>query len=171
MTTDTITLYAQPYDITATGFYFETAEQYAALAAKAVYDYGEKVEEFEIQFIDGAAIDAALADALGLNQANLGRFFEVAEAWEEHEKIRCIIAMREGIGFDIEQDDPDALEIDIYQADTLRDLAESFVDEGLFGEIPEPLRFYIDYDAIARDLAMDYSQAEIAGERLVYRCG
>lgn len=102
MSTHTITLYAQPYDITATGFYFETAEQYAALAAKVVNDYGERVEEFDIQFIDGERIDAALAEALGLNQANLGRFFEVTEAWEEHEKIRCIIAMREGIGFDIQ---------------------------------------------------------------------
>ena len=52
----------------------------------------------------------------------------------------------------------------------LRELAEHFVDEGLFGEIPEHLAAYIDYDAIARDLDMDYAEAEIAGMRLIYRC-
>ena len=133
-------------------------------------DYGQPVEEFEIQFIDGEAIDAALAQAWGLNQVNLGRFFEAAEAWEEDSKIRCIIAMNEGIGFDVETGDIDALEVDIYGVETLRALAEQFVDDCLFGDIPEPLRFYIDYDAIARDLGIDYTETMIASERLVYAC-
>ncbi len=163
-------LYAQPYDITATGFYFDTAEQYAALAAKAVNDYGQPVEEFEIQFIDGEALDAALAEAWGLNQATFAAFLEAADEWEDHSKIRFIIAMREGIGFNVQTDDIDALDVDIYGVETLRELAEQFVDDGLFGDIPEPLRGYIDYDAIARDLAMDYAEITIAGDRLVYRC-
>ena len=37
------------------------------------------------------------------------------------------------------------------------------------GDIPEHLQFYIDYDAIARDLAVDYSEIVIAGEYLIYR--
>ena len=51
----------------------------------------------------------------------------------------------------------------------MRALAEQFVDDGLFGDIPERLQFYIDYDAIARDLSMDYGEAEIAGTHLIYR--
>lgn len=35
---------------------------------------------------------------------------------------------------------------------TLANVAEELVSEGMFGEIPEPIMFYIDYDAIARDL-------------------
>ncbi len=53
----------------------------------------------------------------------------------------------------------------------MRELAEQFVEEGLFGDIPERLQFYIDYDAIARDLAVDYSEAVIASSRVIYRCG
>ena len=52
----------------------------------------------------------------------------------------------------------------------MKELAERFVDEGLFGEIPDHLAHYIDYDAIAHDLAMDYAETEIAGVRLIYRC-
>ncbi len=53
----TIQLHAQPYDLAATGFYFETYEEYADKSAKLRNDYGDRVEEFEIQFIDGEAID------------------------------------------------------------------------------------------------------------------
>jgi antirestriction protein len=164
------TLYAQPYDIAASGFYFETAEEYAERAAKALNDYGQSVEEFEIQFIDGEDLDAALAGAWELNQANFRDFLEAVDAWEDHEKIRVIIAMREGLGFNVATDDIDQLEVDIYGVQSLRELAEQFVDDGLYGDIPEPLRGYIDYDAIARDLAMDFLETEIAGERIIYRC-
>ncbi|SMX44511.1 antirestriction protein ArdA [Octadecabacter ascidiaceicola] len=63
---------------------------------------------------------------------------------------------------------PDDFEVDIYQVESLRDLAEQFVDEALFGDIPERLRFYIDHDAIALDLAVEFSEITIAGERFAY---
>lgn len=164
-------LYAQPYDISATGFHFETVEEYEKLSAKAVNDFGQPVDEFEIQFIDGAQIDCELARAWELNQVNFEEFLESAGDWDDERKRHYIIAVGEcGYGhFDV-VDDPESVEIDFYSVDSLQDLAEQFVEEGLFGEIPEPLRFYIDYEAIARDLAADFSETEIAGERLVYAC-
>lgn len=62
------------------------------------------------------------------------------------------------------------MDVDIYPLSSLRELAEQFVEEGLFGDIPERIAHYLDFDAIARDLGMDYSQTEIAGENLVFRC-
>ena len=41
--------------------------------------------------------------------------------------------------------------------DSYTDLAEQMVDEGLFGEIPESIACYIDYEKIGRDLKMDYT--------------
>jgi antirestriction protein len=166
------TFYAQPYDISANGFFFETAEEFTSRIGSVVNDYGQPVEEFEIQFIDGEAIDAAFARAWEINQANILRFMEAVEEWEEDEKRRFILAVGEcGYAFNPESDDPSDLDVDIYPVDSLRELAEQFVDDGLFGPIPEQLAFYIDYDAIARDLAVDYTETEIAGERIVYRCG
>ncbi len=163
------TLFAQPYDISACGFYFDSIEQYRAKASALKNDYGEPVEEFEIQFIDGEHIDCSLASALGVSQANLNRFFEIVDQWYDEQKTRFIIAVGES-GFATDCD-PDDLDIDIYELDSLKELAEQFVEEGLFGEIPEQLRFYLDLDLIARDLGMDYSETEIAGTRYVYRCG
>ncbi|MGB1096143.1 MAG: antirestriction protein ArdA, partial [Paracoccaceae bacterium] len=80
------TLYANPYDISASGFYFETAEDYHAKAKALRNDYGEPVEEFEIEFIDGDEIDCALAKAWGLCQSNFASFFDACEDWDEEQK-------------------------------------------------------------------------------------
>lgn len=165
------TLYAQPYDTAAMGFYFESAEEYAEKVQSARNDHGQTVEEFEIQFIEGDAIDAALAEAVGLHQGDVAAFFEAIDGWDAHDKRQVIIAAGAcGYAFTWSED-PTSLDVDIYEMDTLRELAEYFVDEGLFGEIPERLQFYLDFDAIARDLSMEFAEAEIAGTRVVYRSG
>lgn len=167
----TTTLFAQPYDTSACGFYFETYEQYLERLAKARNDFGQPVEEFEIQFIDGDQIDCELADAFGINQANFSSYLDAVTEWDEERKQRYIIAV--GLcGFSHEQvaDDPYDEEIDIYYVESVRDLAELFVYEGLYGDIPESLQYYIDYDAIARDLAVEYSETTIAGTAVVYAC-
>lgn len=165
-------LYAQPYDLDVVGFYFETAKDYNTKANALRNAHGEPVEEFEIQFIDGETINCALAEAIGISQGNIAAFFDAVEDWEEHQKFRCIIALTEGgLAFDFKTDDIDLLDVDLYGVESLRELAEKFVDDGIFGNIPGRLQFYIDYDAIARDLGMDYSEITIAGERFVYRCG
>ena len=163
-------LHAQPYDLAAAGFYFETLEQYEAKAKALRNDYGEPVEEFEIQFIDGERIDCDLARAIGLYQSTIGQFFNAVETWDWHEKASVILAVGER-SYTLEANtQPSDFDVDIYEMDTMRELAEQFVDEGYFGDIPERLQFYIDYDAIARDLSMDYAEAEVAGTHLIYRC-
>lgn len=166
------TLYAQPYDITAKGFFFETAEDFACQAAAKRNRYGLPVEEFAIQFIDGARVDAALTSAFGLHQCDVAAFFEKVETWDDAQKLRAIIATREcGYVSSLETCDPDGFDLDICEEASLRDLAEQFVEDGLFGDIPEWLQVYIDYDAITRDLTVEHSETVIAGRRLVYRCG
>lgn len=41
------------------------------------------------------------------------------------------------------------------ECETLKDLAYEMVEEGDFGDIPESIRNYIDYEAIARDLGFE----------------
>ena len=165
-------LFANPYDMSAIGFYFDNVETYKDKAAKLKNAYGDPVEEFEIEFIDGEAIDAALAKAWELYQSTIHEFLEACEKWEDHEKIRFIIAVGEcGYSFEYGKDDIDLLDVDIYGCATLRELAEQFIDDGLFGDIPPHLENYIDIDAMAHDLSFDYTQTEIAGESFVYRCG
>lgn len=164
-------LHAQPYDISAIGFYFKSTEEYDTKSKGLRNDHGQLVEEFEIQFIDGELLDCELAKAWGLNQANLRGYFDVVEEWEDHQKINFIIAVGEcNYSFDAQTVDPDDFEVVLYEEATLKDLAYRFVEEGLFGEVPEPFQFYIDYEAIARDLSIDYTEVNIGGQDLIYRC-
>lgn len=165
------TLFAQPYDLTATGFYFDNAEDFAIKSQALRNSYGQPVEEYEIQFIDGDDIDAALADAWDLAQCNLSGFFKTAEEFSLDEKQCFIIAVGEcGYSFDPNKVSANDFEVILYSCETLAELAREFVEEGLYGDVNEQLQWYLDYDAIARDLAFDYTETIIAGTRLVYAC-
>jgi hypothetical protein len=167
-----IILFAQPYDISANGFYFASVEGYEKQSARVRNSYGQPVEEFEMQFIDGDAIDAQLFKAIGIHQGDTGAFLEACKNWNTDQKRNVIIAVGEcGYTFDLKTDDPDKLDVDLYEMDSLRELAEHFVDEGLFGEIPESIKNHIDYFSIARDLSADYTTTVIGGTSLIYRCG
>jgi Antirestriction protein (ArdA) len=163
-------LHAQPYDLDAQGFYFESAEDYAAQVRNLRNRWNEPVEEFEIQFIDGDGIDAELFHALRVSQGDVEPFFEALTEWTYDDKTRVIIAVGEvGTPFSLGKDDPVDLDIDLYEVESLRELAVQLVEEGLFGEIPDAISCYLDYDAIARDLAMDYGSVAIDGRRYAYR--
>ena len=167
----TQTLYARPYDISIDGFLFESVDDFTAKASKLTNCFGQPIEEFEISFIDGDDTDCALADAWGLNQANFSAFIRAAELWDDYQKLRFIIAVGEcGYSFDPDMDHPNDLDVDIYELDNLKELAEQFIEDGLYGPIPECLVNYIDTDAIARDLAFEYSEITIAGKQFVYTC-
>jgi hypothetical protein len=164
-------LFAQPYDISAIGFFFHSLEEYQAKSSNLHNSYGWPVEEFEIQFIEGDDIDCDLFKALGVHQGNFDVFLTACDEWDENQKIKVIIAVGEcGYRFDPREDDPNDLDVDLYEMESLRDLAYQFVDEGLFGDIPERIQCYLDYDTIARDLGMDYTETRIAGTNYIYRC-
>lgn len=163
--------FAQPYDISATGFYFETVEEYQKNAKNHQNAYGQFVEEYEIQFIDGEELDCALCQAWNIHQGNFADFIDASENWDHTDKLIFIIAVGEcGYAFDPQNVSAHNFEVDIYYVDSLKQLAEQFVEEGLFGDIPANIQAYLDYDRIARDLEVEYSIIDIAGERMAYRC-
>jgi len=166
-----LSLFAQPYDITAMGFYFGDFEDYQEKVEKLRNSSGQPVEEFEIQFIDGESIDCDLFNALEVHQGDIEAFFEACQDWEEDEKIKVIIAVGEcGYDFNLESDNPDQFDVTLYECDSLKDLAEQFIEEGVYGEIPKNIRFYLDMELMGRDLGADYSEIEIDGTNYIYRC-
>lgn len=165
-------LFAQPYDISAIGFHFASVEGFQKKSARVRNSFGLPVEEFEIEFIEGDELNAQLFKAVSVNQGDIGAFFDATKRWGIDQKRKVIIAVGEcGYSFDLKTGDPDAFDVDLYEMNSLRDLAEHFVDEGLFGQIPENIQYHLDYDRIARDLGMDYSETVIGGTSLIYRCG
>ena len=148
------------------GFYFETADEYEKKAEQCFDPYGGSVEEFEIQFVDGELLDAELFRAWDVHQGNFHTFLDAAGNLNENEKI-ALIALSE-CGYIIDENTCTD-NVDIYYCDSLKELAIQFFDEGLYGQIPVSIQHYIDYDAVARDLGMDYTELSIAGKTIIYR--
>lgn len=141
--------FAQPYDQSATGFYFTDFADYEAQAAALTNSYGQPVEEFEIQFIDGP--DAELFNACGVDQSNLEQWFDDVEDLDDHHKIALFYLMDNNVVADIDTalgkfDDVMFEEGDLSQA------AEVMFDDLYLHEIPDHLHNYINYEAFARDL-------------------
>ena len=162
--------YAQPYNLSAEGFYFKTAEQFAEKSNGLTDPFGQPVEEFEIQLMDGGQLTCELFEAWRPGQGDIGRFITACDDWSEENFLMAIIALRD-LGYRPDQvsDDPEDLPIKLYRIGGLKELAEEFVEDGLFGDIQDRLAPYLDYDAIARDLSYDgFTETIVAGERLIY---
>ena len=168
---ETLTLYAQPYDYDASGFYFDSFEDYQAKYNSNFNVYGQHVEEYEIQFIDGSAIDCDLFKAVK-GEYNLKAFFMVANTWEDCDKIPLIIAYEENITsepFNEEVTSDMFQDIDIYYDMSFEDLAWEFIESGVFGDIPDHLENYLDIQLMARDLSFDYNEISVGNNSIIYR--
>lgn len=58
-------------------------------------NFGQPVEEFEIQFINGAEVGAVLAETRGLIQATFARFIEIVDDGSDEEKLPFVIVVGE----------------------------------------------------------------------------
>ena len=159
--------HATPYDISAVGFYFSNYEDYTAKAAVHRNEYGEPVEEYEIQFIDGE--NYQLFNALGVNQATLSRWFDEYEEMEGEELVKAVYLLERGYGEEQINDNLDNIEL--YEGSP-KDYAEEFItDTGMLDGLPENLHSYFDVEAFARDMLAggDISEVEIVGKNYVVR--
>lgn len=160
------TLHATPYNIDAVGFYFESMADYQNKSENHLDHFGNLVEEFEIQFINGD--DAQLFEACGINQANLNTWFDDVELLQDYEKVNLYYLI--GLaGYSLEQALDKLDEPNITEA-SLRDAAEELFDECWLHEVPENIRFYIDYDKFARDCQYSGDMAEFEYAGVTYTC-
>ncbi|MCG7861116.1 MAG: antirestriction protein ArdA [Candidatus Thiodiazotropha endolucinida] len=153
------TFYAQPYSIDHTGFYFDSLEAFEAgmeqLEARGC-------EEVEIQFIDGESHHAGLASVAGIHQGNVDLWFEELDDLDNLEINQlCFLLDR---GFDLEEAISRYEEVCIFHG-TTADYAQELIEDTT--DIPENLRTYIDYAAIARDMGYNGEIEEIEHEVIV----
>ena len=160
------TLYANPYNIDAVGFYFNDADEFTEKSTNLTDRCGSHVEEFEIDFIDGD--DAALFSACCINQANLNTWFDDIETLADQEKINLYYLLNVA-GYTLTQALDKVDEPSIAQS-SLRDAAEELFDECWLHSVPESIRYYIDYDKFARDCEMSGDMVEFEYNNQTYTC-
>ncbi len=132
--------YARPYALEHTGFYFDSIERFES-GMKKLNQRG--CEEVEIQLIDGEDHHARLAEAASINQCNIALWFEELDDLDnlEGEQLRYLLER----GFSLEDAMDRYGEVSIFYG-SAADYAQELVEETT--DIPDNLRYYIDYDAI-----------------------
>lgn len=156
--------HATPYDISATGFYFNTFDEYVEKASKHKNEYGEPVEEYEIQLIDSdlPLCHGSLFTALGINQANLDNWFDNFETINKDDAAKAIY-LSDYIGYDINEILDRLDDVTLFQGTAVEYAAEYIEDTDILNGLPENLRYYFDVEAFARDMVIggDITEVEI----------
>ena len=88
------------------------------------------------------------------NLEKLNEFAQEFENLSEHDQAK-VIYMIDDLGYSRDDAMANYDDVTFYEGQDLEQVAESMVDDGCFGTIPESLIHYIDYAAIARDLRCD----------------
>ena len=151
--------YAQPYSLDHTGFYFDSIEKYQS-GMRTLNKRG--CEEVEIQFIDGDDHLAWLANAANINQSNICLWFAELDDLDETAVIQLCFLLDHCYNVDEVLDRYE--DVCLFEGKA-SDYAYDLINETT--EIPESLRSYIDYDAIARDMQINGEIAEIERELIV----
>lgn len=104
-------------------------------------------EEFEVVDTDGVKYLGSFTSIETYNQYNT--------LLEENEGVLVQYAMDE-LGYDVEQliMDNSVLEDITYFECDIEEYVEQMIDDGMFGEVNDSLRYYIDTEKVARDLVM-----------------
>ena len=146
------TLYANPYDITYTGFYFDSTDQFNQELSQAHY------EEVEIDYIDGA--NPKLFQAADIHQGNVDLWFDELDQYSDdgHEAISISYLLD---FYDIEEAIKRHDEVIIYRGSIADYAAELVEDVYPLDELPDIIKHHIDYDSIGRDLELNSEVAEI----------
>jgi antirestriction protein len=151
--------YAQPYSLDHTGFYFNSIESFEA-GMKSLNSKG--CEEVEIQTIEGDEHMVRLADAASIHQCDVHRWYEELEDLDETAATQIIFLL--DLGYRSSEVMERYEDVSLFEG-TASDYAYDIINETT--EIPECLRYYIDYDAIARDMKINGEIAEIERELVV----
>jgi hypothetical protein len=155
------TLYANPYDISFTGFYFGSIDEFNKQLSQASY------EEIEIDFIDGN--NPGLFHAVKIHQGNVDLWFDELNKYSDDSHEASAI----GYLLDIMHIDEAIKRRDevILHRGNLADYAFELVSDVYpLDELPDIIKHHIDYDSIGRDLELNSEVTELSRNVWVVNC-
>lgn len=88
------------------------------------------------------------------NLTELNEFAEQLTELSDWDQEKVIFLIEE-IGFDRKEAIDHYEDVAFYQNMTMEDVAYELVEEGIFGDISDSIKSYIDYERLARGLTMD----------------
>jgi len=141
--------YANPYNASVSGFYFETYEEFELKLSDLKNDFGVPVEEVEIEAIDGTREEMELADVFGIDQANIAEFIAFIETSDEDLWPAIYFILNDNRASSFDEAIRIARDYSIREGELI-DAASEIFDEVY--DLPDEVKMYIDYEKYADDL-------------------
>lgn len=166
--------YANPYNTDATGFYFETYEEFTEKMEEAKDSFGNQVEEFMIDVIDGSREELQLVEAIGISQGNIEEVIEFIDTSDENEWPTVFFLLDNNICDNLEDAKNNVNDYSVVKENLLDAATEIFDECYLCVGIPEEhrnsIQQYINYESFANDCKVggDLVEFEFGGE--TYTC-
>ena len=167
--------YANPYNTDATGFYFETYSEYKENVKTAKDSFGNPVEEFEFQVIDGSKEECQLVEAIGIYQWNIEEVIDFIDGYgcNECDWPAVFFLLDNKICGNLEDAKNQARNYNVSK-ENLLDAATKIFDECYLCLIPKASRQfieqYIDYDKFANDCEKNGDMVEFEFGLKTYTC-
>ena len=158
--------YANPYNTGATGFYFETIDEYQEQSAVLRDNCGLPVEEFMIDVIDGEQAEVQLVNAIGVNQCNIEAVIEYLDEGKEFEWPAMFFLMND-LNMTFEDAKEKVDDVSISEC-SLLDAATELFDRTF--NVPEEIQSYIDYKQYAYDQKIQGELVEFEFAGTTYTC-
>lgn len=154
--------FAQPYSLDAQGFYFRTLDEYQEKSSANRDRFGNPVEEYELQYIDGEV--HRLFSLLRVSQASLGDWFDLLDELEDDDDRYLIACSLAEDGYGMEQFASRWDDYSVYRG-SAADYAREVVADCF--EIHSNLEPYLDYERLGRDMVLEGTITEIERDVLL----
>lgn len=141
--------YANPYNASVSGFYFETYEEFELKLSDLKDDFGVPVEEVEIEAIDGTREEMELADVFGIDQANIAEFIAFIETSDEDLWPAIYFILNDNRASSFDEAIRIARDYSIRECELIDAASEIFNE---VYDLPDEVKMYIDYEKYADDL-------------------
>ena len=159
----TTSFFAQPYDLSAQGFYFSTFEEYEEKSDTNVNSFGQPVEEYEIQVID---CDSDFSKHVAPDQSNLEQWIEWEGQYDDLSRMEqyafeylCDVKGKGADIDDIFSSIDDVIVFEGSKTDYAYEVVNDIYDiEKMLGDLSS----YFDYESYARDLECNGDIVEVA---------
>ena len=161
--------YANPYNASAAGFYFESIEELEEKSAALKDEFGLPVEELEVEAMDGTREEMELFEMVEVNQSNIAEFIEFIDTSDEDSWPTIYFLLDDNRVSSLDEAIRLASDYTIVEIDLL-DAATELFDECYGKSIPDSVKMYIDYESFARDCRFGGDMVEFEFGGKTYTC-
>jgi hypothetical protein len=158
-------IYANPYDTSAHGFYFEDYQDFMDKYRKNVNRFGAPVEEYSFEFISGDDAEQALFMAMEDNGfIDLQGYFDLLNNIDQSQ-VPALVYLMDIMNLDAEQAMANVDDVIVIEDDAITYISEYFVPDVFFDETTyENLHpMLIDFKALGRDFAINHPEIRDLG--------